>query len=348
MISAASPINVFVASTPLQLISCSEARYHYGCSSEKTLLIIARPDNRETEGQMAFLAEALGWQGIETIYLKKSSFYLRLGSVARSLSKRTIERLFIGNKSSWIHEVFYRGFDSEQLIFVDDGLATVTYYHAIHDEGIASRISPAKKRLLRTMGIRIHRVVPEVIAFFTFFPLPNTELVQVRVHDFPVFRKTFKKTPCDNSQTPLVGFLGQPFGGEDRLQQLKLQIQHVVERHPDSRVVYFMHRKESREELETLLAEFPLEIRQAGRPIEVEVALSGEIYLAFYSFASTALFTLKKIFPEIRVFQIDDAALGARLPYYDEIRRMFGSVGVETTLLRGSRLFEAGRPVQSP
>jgi len=109
-----------------------------------------------------------------------------------------------------------------------------------------------------------------------------------------------------------------------------------------------MHRKESRGELEALLAEFPLEIRQAGRPIEVEVALSGEIYLAFYSFASTALFTLKKIFPEIRVFQIDDAALGARLPYYDEIRRMFGSVGVETTLLRGSRLFEAGRPVQSP
>ena len=348
MISAASPTNVFVASTPLQLINCSEARYLYGCSAETTLLVIARPDNRETEEQMAFLAEALGWQGIETIYLKKSSFYLRLGAVAKSLSRRHIERLFIGNKSSWIHEVFYRGFDSEQLIFVDDGLATVTYYHAIHDEGIASRISPAKKRLLRTMGIRIHRVVPEVIAFFTFFPLPSSELVQVQVHDFPVFRSTFKTSDRDNTQAPVVGFLGQPFGGEDRPQQLTLQIQHVVERHPNSRVVYFMHRKESREELEALLAEFPLEIRQAGRPIEVEVALSGEIYLAFYSFTSTALFTLKKIFPEIQVFQIDDTSMGARLPYYDEIRRMFRSVGVETTFLRRSGLFEAGRPVQSP
>ena len=348
MKSAANPINVFVASTPLQLISCSEARHHYGCSSETTLLVIARPDNRETEGQIEFLVEALGWKGIETIYLKKSSFYLRLGAVAKSLSRRHIERLFIGNKSSWIHEVFYRGFDSEQLIFVDDGLATVTYYHAIHDEGIASRISASKKRLLRTMGIRIHRVVPEVIAFFTFFPLRSSELVQVQVHDFPVFRRAFQTSARDNSQAPMVGFLGQPFGGEDRLPQLKLQIQHVVERHPESRVVYFMHRKESREELEKLLAEFPLEIRQAGRPIEVEVALSEETYLAFYSFASTALFTLKKIFPEILMFQIDDAALGARLPYYDEIRSMFRSVGVETTLLRGSRLFKAGRSVQSP
>lgn len=231
---------------------------------------------------------------------------------------------------------------------MDDGLATVTYYHAIHDEGIASRISTAKKRLLRILGIRIHRVVPDIIAFFTFFPLPTSDLVQVLVHDFPVFRETFKTSARDGSQTPMIGFLGQPLGGEDRFQQLKLQIRHVVDRHPDSRVVYFLHRKESREELEALLAEFSLEIRQAGRPVEVEVALSGEIYLAFYSFASTALFTLKKIFPEIRVFQIDDAALGARLPYYDEIRHMFGSVGVETTLLRGSRLFKAGRPVQSP
>lgn len=159
---------------------------------------------------MAFLAEALGWQGIETIYLKKSSFYLRLGAVAKGLSRRKIERLFIGNKSSWIHEVFYRGFDSEQLIFVDDGLATVTYYHAIHDEGIASRISPAKKRLLRTMGIRIHRVVPDVIAFFTFFPLPSSGLVQVQVHDFPVFRRTFKTSAVTAARRPWWGSLASP------------------------------------------------------------------------------------------------------------------------------------------
>ena len=329
----APPLNVFVASTPLQLISCSEARHFYGCSRETTLLIIARPDNRETEEQMAFLAEALGWHGVETIHLKKSSFYLRLGAVARNLARRTIKRLFIGNKSSWIHEVFYRGFDSEQLIFVDDGLATVRYYHAIHDEGIASRISSGKKRLLSAMGIRIHRTVPGVIAFFTCFPLQSSDLVEVQVHDFPVFRDTFKTSARDSDLTPLVGFLGQPFGGEDRLQQLRLQIQHVVERHPDSPIVYFMHRKETRADLERALAGFPVEIRQAGRPIEIEVALSGETYIAFYSFASTALFTLKKIFPEMQVFQIDDSALSAKLLYYGEIVGMFNSIGVETTSL---------------
>ena len=47
-------LNVFVASTPLQLISCAEARARYECEASSCLLIIARPDNKVTENQMAF------------------------------------------------------------------------------------------------------------------------------------------------------------------------------------------------------------------------------------------------------------------------------------------------------
>ncbi|WP_036134811.1 hypothetical protein [Marinobacter nitratireducens] len=332
-------LNVFVASTPLQLISCSEARHHYGCCAKDSLLIIARPDNEETESQMAFLSGVLGWQGTETIRLEKTTFYFRLGGVARALSRRAIKRMFIGNKASWIHEVFYRGFDTEQLVFVDDGLATVTYYHAIHDEGLASRISRGKARLLRVLGILLHQSAPTVIAFFTFFPLQSTNKVRTVVHDFPVFRETFQSCKSTERQdAPMVGFLGQPFGGDIRLNRLRHQVEHVVQRHPGKRIVYFMHRKESRGELEPLLSGLPVELRQAGRPIEVEVALSEARYQAFYSFASTALFTLKKMFPETRVFQIDDGALSAQLPYYDEVVSMFQSVGVERTSLLESAI----------
>lgn len=334
MTSLDTTLNVFVVSTPLQLISCAEARRYYGCSAAESLLVIARPDNSETESQLALLSTALGWQDVETIHLKKSSFYLHLGGVARSLAHRPIKRMFIGNKASWIHEVFYRGFDAEELVFVDDGLATVKYYHAIHNEGLASRVSKGKARLLSAMGIRLHRVVPEVVSFFTFFPLPCTDKITTVIHDFPVFRETFRtREHVSSAQPPLIGFLGQPFGGGIRLQRLKLQIEHVLERHPDSRIVYFMHRKEVRAELDSLLSGLPVEVRQAGRPIEVEVALSGEKYTAFYSFASTALFTLKKMFPYISVYQIDDEALGAQVPYYEEIVSMFQSAGVEATTL---------------
>lgn len=328
-----APINVFVASTPLQLISCAEARHAYGCRLEDSLLVIARPDNRETERQMAMLVNALGWRAGEITYLTKRTFYVRLASLARRLSGRRIERLFIGNKASWIHEVFYRGFDSNQLVFVDDGLATMKYYYAIHREGIASRMSVSKRRLLRALGIRIRRTVPDTMVFFTFFPLRSTDRIKVRHHDFPVFRNCFQAAARD-SREPLVGFLGQPFGGEDRLQRLMVQMQYITSCHPGTRIVYFMHRKECRDELQKVLAEYPVDIHQAGRPIEIEVALSGRRYLAFYSFASTALFTLKTIFPDIRVVQIDDPALAAKLAFYREMLDLFGAAGIESVHLQ--------------
>ncbi|MBW4936474.1 alpha-2,8-polysialyltransferase family protein [Marinobacter sp. F4206] len=325
-------INVFVASTPLQLIGCSEAREHYGCASDSCVLIVARPDNKETESQMAFLADSLGWKGQDTVFLGKTSFYFRLGSIFRRLSGCLIARLFIGNKNSWVHEIFYLGLDSAQVIFVDDGLATVKYYHAIHDESFHPRISSGKRRVLAAMGIQLTAERDTgTVAFFTCFPLPDSERISIEIHDFPLFRRTFKTDVSNSGNRPVVAFLGQPFGGEERLERLKMQIQLVVQRHKNARILYFLHRKEVPGELERVLGAFPVEIRQAGRPIEVEVAMSGESYLGFYSFASTALFTIKKIFPEMQVFQIDDKILASSLPYYDEIVEMLHGIGVQTT-----------------
>lgn len=327
-------LNVFVASTPLQLISCAEARARYECEASSCLLIIARPDNKVTENQMAFLLDRLRLNDIQTIYLKKSTFYLRLRSAFRRLSGHRIDRLFIGNKSSWIHEAFYLGLAWKQLIFVDDGLATVRYYHAIHSEGLASRITEGKRRLLARLGVDLQGIIPDRVSFFTCFPLESSTKVDVETHDFPVFRQIFPPRTEGKEGIPLVGFIGQPFGGQDRLKQMRSQLAHVVERHPDARIVYFMHRKERRRELEQTLAEFPVELRSSPRwPIEVEVSLSREPYIAFYSFTSTALFTLKKIFPELSVYQIDDAILAAKLPFYSEIQSMFRGIGVETTRL---------------
>ena len=122
------------------------------------------------------------------------------------------------------------------------------------------------------------------------------------------------------------------FGGE-RIAQLEAQIQLVINRHEDARILYFLHRKENRAEVERALSPFPVEIRQAGRPMEVEVALSEESFAAVYSFASTALFTIKKIFPETRVIQINHKILASRLRYYEEIVRTLHRVGVHTVTL---------------
>lgn len=326
------PVNVFVASTPLQLISCTEARACY-CPEDPCLLIVARPDNAATYDQMEYLIDCFGWRNAEIVYLRKSTFYFRLGFVFNRLRQRHVARLFIGNKSSWIHEIFYLGLYWGDLIFVDDGIATVKYYHALHGEGLVSRISSDRRQLLLLLGIKLYRIIPDRVTFFTCFPLKSSERIHVETHDFPVFRRYFESPRQLEVGEPLVGFLGQPFAEEGSLKRLKMQIGHVVERHPGSHIVYFMHRKENRKALHEALQEFPVEIREAGKPIEVVVALSTIPFAAFYSFTSTALYTLKKIFPEMRIFQIDDPEMGAMVPFYMEIVKLFNDVGVEATVL---------------
>ncbi|QSP96054.1 hypothetical protein LPB19_06615 [Marinobacter salinisoli] len=326
-------LNVFVATTPLQLMSCSEARYHFGCPEQTCLLVLARPDNRETEKQMAFLSDALGWRSIETVFLGKTGFLLRLAGLLRRLSKSPPERLFIGNKNSWFHEAFYRALKANRTLFVDDGLATLRYYRAIHDKSFDSRLSHGKHALLSALRVPLRPLSGDNLEFFTCFPLESSDRIRVEVHDFPVFRQTFHTQCGETDASPVVAFIGQPFGAGDRLAQVRAQVSYVAGRHPASRLVYFMHRKEERSELERELAEIPVEIRQTGRPIEIEVATSGSAYLAFYSFASTALFTLKKIYPASKVYQIDDQIFAAQLPYYDEIVGMLHSIGVVRTSL---------------
>jgi len=322
------PINVFVASTPLQLISCVEARYHYRLE-EPCLLVVARPDNAATERQMNCLIDQLGWPSADIVHLRKKAFYFKLGFVFRRLSKRRISRLFVGNKASWIQEIFYLGLPWDQLVFVDDGVATVKYYHALHGDGLRSRISDHKRLLLGSMGISLRRPVPRNVTFFSCFALPSSTRVKVDTHSFPVFRARFPDTAAVDGEMT-VGFLGQPFNNEGYLERLRLQLQQVIDRHPGRRLVYFMHRKENRQRLANALKSLPVEITLADMPIEVAVARADTRFCAFYSFISTALFTLKTIFPKLQVVQINDPDMAARVPYYGEIVTLFRQAGVET------------------
>lgn len=320
-------VNAFVASTPLQLISCMEARHHYRLEG-RCLLVVACPDNDATVRQMACLMEYLAWPASDIIYLSKKSFYFRLGRVFRGLQRYRLQRLFVGNKASWIHEAFYKGLGWDQLFFVDDGVATITHYHRLLGGEPASRISTAKRVLLSAMGIRLNRPLPVQSTFFSCFALPSNNLISVDTHGFPVFRNRFVKSVTMGNQ-PTVGFLGQPFKGEEYLDRLRLQLSQVIEMHPGHRLVYFMHRKESRERLEGALESMPVDIELPDMPIEVVVARADRQFSAFYSFISTALFTLKTIFPELQLVQINDREMAARIPYYEEVVTLFYQAGVE-------------------
>lgn len=329
-------LDLFVASTPFQLINCTEARAYY--KSTNCRLILVRPDNEATVSQLSFLITRLGWKADEVTWLTKKSFYLKLPFVFRRIKKAKIARLFIGNRGSWLHEIFFTGLACQDVVFVDDGLtSTFRYYINAQTQPSQSQISKGKRKLLRGLGISLCNRHDEKLVFFTCFPLTSHEFVEVITHEFSVFRSCFfvkKRNRGNDNDVQLVGYLGQKAGDAQMRKQLVKHLQSLEERHPrPEQIVYFMHRKEKGAQLLPILNEMDVEARMNRLPIEIEVAMSAEAYRAFYGFSSTALFTLKLMFPELEVYQIEDPAMGEAFNYPKEMDAIFRIAGVKTAEL---------------
>jgi hypothetical protein len=321
--------NVFVVSTPLQLIGSAEARRLY--PEGKSLLVIARADNARTRDQIGYLLQRLGWSDTEIVHLDKLFFYITVVYLVRRLISTRVGNLYIGNMGSWIHELFYTSVPARRVVFLDDGAATIAYYS---QAGIMkSRISSGTRAYFRLTGLPLKIPAQEPLNFFTFFPLQDKPGVNVIRHDFPYFKLVFPRKSGAEDVKGAVGFLGQQYNSAEEYARLVVQLKHVAHRHPGSRLVYFMHRKEDRKKLGAVLAGLPVEIRDPGWPVEVEVATSGVDFIAFYSFISTALFTLKSMFPELKIYQIDDRRIAATIRHYNDVVEVFRAAGIETVSL---------------
>lgn len=117
---------------------------------------------------------------------------LRQALVAFSqVEKRAPQSAFVGNKGSWMHEVFSWS-RAVPNPFLDDGLgATVLYYDAAKRGTVVSKLSSQRCRLLAMLGIRLAPLGQENMTFFTCFPLPPLDSVEIVQHRFPVFRDLF-------------------------------------------------------------------------------------------------------------------------------------------------------------
>ena len=324
-------MDVFVASTPFQLISCTEARNHF--DSRHYRLLVVRPDNKTTRSQIAYLLDAFGWDRKSVVWFSKLTFYLKLPGVLRRLLKQPIDTLFIGNRGSWLHEIFYVSLKFKALIFLDDGIgSTVLYYRDARAQHFKSRISEGKKRLLGCLGLSMKSGFQDgTLTFFSCFPLADCGNIRVIQHDFPVFRHRFGlvKGQGRNNGGPLVGYLGQRHGKSELRLQLSRHLQTLARRHPHpARIVYLMHRKQTLEPIGDILKAAGAEAHRNELPIEIEVALTTTGYQAFYGFTSTALFTLKMLFPSLDVYQIEDPSVSAAVHYPDEMADLFRRIGV--------------------
>ncbi|MBE0508975.1 MAG: hypothetical protein IBX50_20035 [Marinospirillum sp.] len=326
-------ISVFLASTPLQVICCSEARHHYNIT-EKMVIYLVKPDNAKTVMQIKYLLDKFGWEDAEQIWLEKKTYYIKLACELRRLAKESISYLFVGNLGSAAQEPFFCNLEPNKVVFLDDGVATLRYYVLINSGCLISSVSAKKKLVLRAFCVQLKKLSIRYFEFFSFFDLCNTDCFGFQLNNLLVFSEQFalKKNP-ESSEEKFVGYIGHPGRKENDFERMRQHMRSISIKHPDIVIHYFTHRKEDPVKVKEVLDGLPVEVKSLDVPIEIEVANCLGNYVAFYSYISTALFTLKRIFPDLAVFRIESESFDSVPDHYHLILEHMRNVGVQAVRL---------------
>jgi len=316
----------FLASTPLQLICCSEAREHYKITHP--LLIMVKPDNKPTVDQMKRLADRLDWKDDQIIWMKKNTYYLRLPFVIRHLKTIPFDYIFSGYLGSPAQEAIYSNINSE-LICVDDGMATIFLVERFRKYGFTTSIKKKKRTLLKFLGVNVpENQTREELHFYTFFGLEPDNKVSIEINNLSLLRRLFTHEHKEQGKEA-VGFIGQPFREENAYIDLSERIKRLIAAHPNKQLVYFPHRKEDIKQLKVAFSGLDIEIFSAEWPIEIEIAKSPLNFTFLYSYISTALFTIKKLSPNTNIYQVNSNLDFTKREFYDMAQKVLINEGID-------------------
>ncbi|WP_241643912.1 alpha-2,8-polysialyltransferase family protein [Vibrio parahaemolyticus] len=301
-------MNLFLASTPFQLINTLEAIEHYQCS--KNIIIVREQENDNAERQIEELLARHDWFGI--IHLERNptrSLYPRLVLVLNQVRKL--------NPSMEFDYVFYTEYPSRRVatilgnisiknkeVMYDDGTWTLKAYEEQLRDNVRVSYSQLKRNLtLNIFGYKKPRdfYIHEKFELFTLFDL-KAEHFHIETNTYPRLRRQISKQPTifktKSSRAMFIGD-GATDGGID-LNEYKKSLQRLCEQFDE--VIYFPHRNE-KSNVRELLKNVPSlhYAEEAKGPIELEVCKYDNIS-AIYGYYSTALFTLSRIYPHLSIY----------------------------------------------
>lgn len=291
--------NLYIVSSPFQCISAMEAKTQLGLDDNILIAIYYSKDGEKTYEQMREVFKLSRWDEVIEIGLeKKKSKYFEYLSIIKKLKKDTYNIIFTGHFGQF-QNILLSNLKTNQVFALDDGAATLRWHKSELNPNIENQIKFSKKiKMLRysLLGLKTD-FDRKKINYFTMFDLEPYYGETIIQNQF-IFMKTFvanKKT--DNE---IVYFIGQALYDEkiiekkvyfDYLEKIK---RYLVAQ--NKKIIYIPHRREENLEDLSYLRDDYFEIQRL--PTSVEIYLLGLDVLpcGIYSFYSTALFSIYKIF----------------------------------------------------
>ena len=179
-------MNLFISTSPLQLICCMEAKKHYGTNSN--ILILRDEKTKIGQKQISKLLNEKEWDVI--IRLKRNSKIWNTVKLIKQLKKvnssLSFDNVFFADYLAWRTNVILANITAKNEIMVDDGTNTITTFKSlIETKQRVFRNKPSRDFIMSLLGVDKARVIypRDNFHLFTFFNLTSDNFT-VKKNDF--------------------------------------------------------------------------------------------------------------------------------------------------------------------
>lgn len=289
--------NLFVITTPFQLIGAFEAIYKFKLTNN--LLVIIDNSLENNSKQITSLLE-----NNENIFSKiirlgigKKSKFLSNVKLIKNLKRESFNYVFIGDLGS-IQKILISNVKSKKVFLLDDGAKTILIHKALKD---GKEFFKKGFRQLRFNFFGLRTSTSQPFNIFTFFNLSNIDGIEIIKHQFNHLKKLnkFDNKSIENK----VFILGQPIVENERVNPYAYEkyLNFIIDKHKDCEIFYLMHRREDKKRLLNYNLCKSINIVESKKPGEfffVELSYKPK---AIYGVNTTLLFSLANIFNDLSI-----------------------------------------------
>ena len=291
--------NLYIVSSPFQCISAMEAKTQLGLDENILIAIYYSKDGEKTYEQMREVFKLSHWDEVIEIGLerKKSKYFENLSLIKR-LKKDAYNMIFTGHFGQF-QNILLSNLKANQIFALDDGAATLRWHKSELNPNLEHPLRLSKKiKMLRysLLGLKTD-FDKKRINYFTMFDLEPYYGETIIQNQFIFMKKFIANKKIDDE---IVYFIGQALYDEKiveketYLEYLEKAKSHLVTQ--NKKIIYIPHRREENLKDLNYLVDDNFKIQRL--PTSVEIYLLGLDVLpsSIYSFYSTALFSIHKIF----------------------------------------------------
>src|SRR5690554_1849107 len=262
-------VNGAFVETPLQFLCAYEGLMEKG--REDSIVYLRLSGRGNNDEQLVNVAKALDVD-YEEVFFKAGFSVLNLRILFFMIRFCFVRYDYFFIRSYFSKFLRVIGFlvRAENVFYLDDGMATLMAQKEMERTGVVGNI-------------------------FTFFDLPAIEGQTIERNNFSWLRKRFSYNRMEG-----LYFLGQPLVdyGYVTLESYCQCIMEAIKRSAPDRLFYIPHRHESDDVVSYIEGFLGVTVLRLTEPVELYLLKKKVAPRTIFSFSSTALITVNKIFPE--------------------------------------------------